>query len=42
MSSFITGVFSVLKNSFGSEQTRALKDYIELSLMLQHNKDLHE
>ena len=31
-------VFSILKSSFGTEQTRALEDYIEVSLMLQYNK----
>ena len=28
-------VFSLLKNSFGPQQKRALKDYVEASLMLQ-------
>lgn len=31
-------VFSLLKNSFGSQQDHALKDYVEASLMLQFNK----
>ena len=31
-------VFSLLRNSFGEQQEAALQDYIEASLMLQHNR----
>ena len=31
-------VFSLLKQSFGEQQTLSLQDYIEASLMLQYNK----
>ena len=31
-------VFSLLTNSFGDQQTNALQDYIETSIMLQYNK----
>ena len=31
-------VFSLLANSFGDQQTSALQDYIETSIMLQYNK----
>ncbi len=31
-------VFSLLNNSFGSQQNNCLQDYIETSLMLQYNK----
>ena len=31
-------IFSILKNSFNTDQNLALEDYIELSLMLQCNK----
>ena len=37
-SAAVERVFSSLKNSFGDQQSRALEDYIELALMLQHNK----
>ena len=37
-SAAVERVFSALKNSFGDQQGRALEDYVELSLMLQHNK----
>ena len=33
-------VFSLLANSFQCQQSSALEDYIELSLMLQYNKTL--
>lgn len=31
-------VFSLLNNSFGSQQLSSLEDYLEISLMLQHNR----
>ena len=31
-------VFSILNNTFGDDQDRALADYIELALQLQYNK----
>ena len=31
-------VFSILSNSFGDRQLNALEDYIEISVMLQYNK----
>ena len=31
-------VFSLLKSSFGEQQDKSLKDYVESSLMLQYNK----
>ena len=31
-------VFSLLNNSFGTQQLSSLEDYLEVSLMLQHNK----
>lgn len=31
-------VFSLLANSFGDQQTNALQDYIEASIMIQYNK----
>ena len=31
-------VFSLLANSFGDQQTNALQDYIETSIMIQYNK----
>ena len=31
-------IFSLLANSFGDQQTSALQDYIETSIMLQYNK----
>ena len=31
-------VFSLLKNSFGDQQSHALEDYIEASLIIQYNK----
>ena len=31
-------VFSLLNNLFGDQQTNALQDYVEASLMLQFNK----
>ena len=37
-SAAVERVFSTLNNCFGDDQSRALEDYIELSLMLQHNK----
>ena len=30
-------VFSILKNSFGDQQLRSLEDYLETSLIVQHN-----
>ena len=30
--------FSLLKSSFGDQQDKSLKDYVESSLMLQYNK----
>ena len=37
-SAAVERVFSFLKNSFSDQQSRALEDYVELSLMLQLNK----
>ena len=37
-SAAVERVFSSLKNSFSDQQSRALEDYVELALMLQHNK----
>ena len=37
-SAAVERVFSTLKNSFGDQPGRALEGYVELSLMLQHNK----
>ena len=31
-------IFSILATSFGSQQDRALQDYIECSIMLQYNR----
>ena len=31
------GVFSVLNNSFGANQTNSLEDYVEATVMLQYN-----
>lgn len=37
-SAAVERVFSTLQNSFGDQQSRALEDYVELALMLQHNR----
>ena len=37
-SAAVERVFSTLKNSFNDQQSRALEDYVELSLMLQWNE----
>lgn len=37
-SAAVERVFSFLKNSFSDQQSRALEDYVELSLMLQLNR----
>ena len=31
-------IFSLLANYFGDQQTNALQDYAEMSIMLQYNK----
>ena len=33
-----SGVFSLLKNTFGDQQQNALHDYVEAALMVQYNK----